>query len=214
MKTLQLKDFLKYQFISDLNYSPDGKKAAFIVSNCNEKENAYDSAIWVLEDGKYQKLTGFGQERNYLWEDENHILFQAVRTEDEKRRKEEKERFTSYYRIHIHGGEAEKAFELPFVARKMMHISGSIYGVLGDIDSKYPDHYRMSEKEKAEVAAFYKDEEDYHVIDEMQYWRNGSGYVENHRTALFIVDIERGTQVRITEPHMDVEYAEVSGGKI
>lgn len=214
MKTLQLKDFLNYQFISDINYCPDGSKAAFVVKKANEAENTYDSAIWILEDGSYKKLTGLDQESQYFWEDDEHILFQAVRSTDEKKRKDKKEIFTSYYRIDIRGGEAQKAFELPFAVHKMMHIARNQYAVLADIDSKYPDHYKMSKEEKAAVAAFYEDEADYHVIDEMQYWRNGSGYVENHRTALFMVDVEAGTQERITEPYTDVTFAEVTGQKV
>ena len=42
METLQLKDFLNYQFLSGLKYSPDGTKAAFVVSVANEEENCYE----------------------------------------------------------------------------------------------------------------------------------------------------------------------------
>lgn len=41
-----------------------------------------------------------------MWEDENHILFPAVRSVKEKKRAEAKEQFTSYYRLDIRGGEA------------------------------------------------------------------------------------------------------------
>ena len=40
MEQLQLKDFLDYKFLSSVQYAPNGQKAAFVVSNCNEEENA------------------------------------------------------------------------------------------------------------------------------------------------------------------------------
>ena len=52
MNAIQLKDFLKYRFLSDIKYSPDGKAAAFTVSNCNEDENSYESRLWLYRDGE------------------------------------------------------------------------------------------------------------------------------------------------------------------
>ena len=41
MEQLQLKDFLDYKFLSAVQYAPNGQKAAFVVSTCNEEENNY-----------------------------------------------------------------------------------------------------------------------------------------------------------------------------
>ena len=87
MKTLQLNDFLQYRFLSSLKYAPGGKRAAFAVSVANEEENCYESVLW-LYDGGLRQLTGLGSERSFIWEDETHILFPAVRSAKEKKRKE------------------------------------------------------------------------------------------------------------------------------
>ena len=39
MESIQIKDFLQYKYLSNVKYAPDGKKAAFVVANCNEDEN-------------------------------------------------------------------------------------------------------------------------------------------------------------------------------
>lgn len=143
MKQLQLTDFLNYRFLSQLQYAPDGKRAAFVVTTCNEEENAYESRLWLWEDGALRQLTDLGRESRFLWEDETHMLFPAVRSKQEKSRQEKKEQFTSFYRLDVHGGEALPAFTLPFSANRLEHIEGSRYLVTGSIDVNYPDYYAM-----------------------------------------------------------------------
>ena len=77
MRQLQLDDFLKYRFLSELNYSPDGHTAAAVVAESDTEKNEYKTAIWILRDGTWTKLTGLGKERGYVWEDNTHILFPA-----------------------------------------------------------------------------------------------------------------------------------------
>ena len=57
IEELQLKDFLNYKFLSAVQYAPGGQKAAFVVSNCNEDENNYESRLW-LYDGELRQERG------------------------------------------------------------------------------------------------------------------------------------------------------------
>ena len=109
MEGIGIKDFLNYKFLSNVQYAPDGKRAAFVVSNCNEEENCYESRLW-LYDGAFRQLTDLGKEARFLWESDDTILFPAVRSAAEKKRAEAKEQFTSYYRLDLRGGEALPAF--------------------------------------------------------------------------------------------------------
>ena len=74
MESIQIKDFLQYKYLSNVKYAPDGKKAAFVVANCNEDENSYESRLW-LYDGAVKQLSDIGKEGGYIWEDENTILW-------------------------------------------------------------------------------------------------------------------------------------------
>ena len=38
-ETLQLRDFLKYRFVSNVTYAPDGEHAAYVIATCDEKHN-------------------------------------------------------------------------------------------------------------------------------------------------------------------------------
>ena len=118
MKQLQLADFLNYRFLSNVRYSPDGKRAAFVVSICNEEDNGYESRLY-LWDGEIRQMTDLGKERSFVWLNDTTLLFPAVRSAKEKKRAENHEPFTSYYRLSVLGGEAVPAFTLPFAAERI-----------------------------------------------------------------------------------------------
>ena len=99
MDQLQLTDFLRYRFLAQPKFAPDGQRAAFTVTNCNEEENCYETRLWLWEAGRLRQLTDLGKESRFFWEDNTHLLFPAVRSKAEQKRQEAKEEFTSFYRL-------------------------------------------------------------------------------------------------------------------
>jgi len=211
MKQLQLKDFLNYRFLSAPEYAPGGKRAAFVVSAANEEENSYESRIWLYENGAVRPLTDIGKERSFIWQDENTLLFPAVRSAKEKKRAEAKEQFTSYYALSLLGGEAMPAFTLPFAVSSIKKLEDNCYLATGTIDVNYPDYYKMTDEERKNVAKHYSDEKDYEVFDEVPFWFNGAGVRNKKRTALFLVHTDPLTVERITCPLTSVGSTAVMG---
>ena len=212
MEQLKLDAFLSYRFLSELNWAPDGKRAAVVVSTCKEEDNTYEYKIWLYENGTFRQLTAMGKERNYMWEDATHILFPAVRNAAEKKRAEAGEQFTVWYRLDVTGGEAQPAFEMPFAASHLEQLGENKWLVSGVIDANHPDYYKMTEEERNAVAKAYADDKDYEVLTEIPFYANGGGFVDKKRSALFLY--ENGTFTRITEPLSDVESTVVLGDKI
>ena len=211
---LQLKDFLDYRFLSQPKYAPDGKRAAFVVANANEEENCYEHRLWLWDGAALKQLTDLGKESGYIWEDDTHLLFPAVRSKAEQKRTEAKEQFTSYYHLDVNGGEALPAFTLPFAARSLKRVCGSLYAVAGSIDANCPDYYKLSKEEREKVAKAYADEADYEVLDEIPFWHNGGTYANKKRTALFLVDVDTLKIERVTAPTFQLQEYEVLGGKV
>ena len=213
MKSVEIRDFLNYKYLSNVRYAPDGRRAAFVVSNCNEDENSYESRLWMY-DGEFRQLTDLGKESRYFWENENTILFPAVRSADEKKRAEKKEQFTSFYRLDLCGGEAIHAFTLPFSAQWIRKLPNGSYVVLGSIDANAPDYYRMSREDREKIEKGYADDTDYEVFDELPYWMNGGGIVNKNRTALFLVSSDEKDVKRVTEPFFTVDSIETIGNLV
>ena len=202
MKPIELKDFLNYRFLSNVKYAPGGKKAAFVVSECCEEDNSYESRLW-LYDGALRQLTDLGQERSFFWEDENCILFPASRSKAEKKRRESKEEFTSFYRLDLRGGEALPAFTWPFAAQRVEQV-GEVYVATGSVDVHHPDYFQMDKEQRASVSKEREEETDYEVFDELPFWVNGEGVTNKSRAGLFTVSAQ-GQVRRVTEPLFSVD---------
>lgn len=74
MDKIQLHDFLHYRFLSRVTASPDGSRAAFVVTVCDEAHNAYRHDLWLYEAGACRPLTTDGRCDAFLWEDDGHLL--------------------------------------------------------------------------------------------------------------------------------------------
>ena len=214
MESLKKEDFYGYKFISRLKYAPDGETAAFVVAEADPENNCYRRFIYLLRGEEYLRLTGMGEEGDFEWLDTKHILFAARRSPAEKKRAEAKERFTSYYRISIDGGEAEPYMTLPFEAQAIRPVGGDTFAVLGAIETDAPDRYQLSDKDRKAFDEERAKDADYEVLTELPYWHNGGGFAGRRRTALFTV--KRGADApeisRVTAPDETVLALEVTGG--
>ena len=82
-ETIQLKDFLDFSYLSNLQ--DNGKDIAYVVSKCNEKDNSYDQKLHMWRNDQDVTLTQSGKESLYLWEDEHTLLFANMRdSQDQK----------------------------------------------------------------------------------------------------------------------------------
>ncbi len=212
MKKLEQNDFMRYAFLSSPRFAPGGKRAAFAVSRANEKENGYDSFLYLLEGDAVRQLTSIGRERAFYWEDEDTILFPAVRTKAEQDRAQSGEPFTSFYRLSLNGGEALPAFTVDFAVSSLKVMGGGRYLLTGSIRKDRPDLYQADVETKKKALEEDKQNKDYEVLTETPFWFNGAGYIDGNRTALFLYDANDGKCVRITEPLFSTDQAEYEDG--
>ena len=66
-----MEDFGNIHCLSQLQYAPDGKAAAFVVTRADVKKNEYCSEIWLMEKQQDaftapRKLTAGGKESSFL----------------------------------------------------------------------------------------------------------------------------------------------------
>lgn len=212
MQKLKIDDFLKYRFISDLSFSPDGKHLAFAVHEMDQDENKYNSKIWLYKTEYPQllQLTFFGDERIFTWLDKETLLFASLRNEKDRKRKDNGEQLTVFYKININGGEAQRAFEIPLMVRKIEYIGQKKFVFTAIYDPEIPDLSKMNEAEKQEWLRKAKEEKDYEVVDEIPFWSNGSGFTNKKRTRLYIYDENSSTILPITDEYTNVEHFSIN----
>lgn len=203
-ETLQLRDFLKYRFVSNVTYAPDGEHAAYVIATCDEKHNTYQQRLYVWDGKAHKQLTNGGKESMYLWEDEDTLLFSSLRDKQDQEAVEQGEERTVFYRISLHGGEAIKAFTIPLIVTGIQKLRDGYYACTVDYDLNYSYCYTLSEEEKAKVRKDKKDMEDYEILDELPFYGNGLGYTNKKRNSLFLYEENSDTLTRISTDIMDV----------
>lgn len=194
MRKLQPNDFKNYTFLSQIEYSPDGKHAAFVRHQVDMDENKYLSNIYILEldSLNVRKLTSFDEEKNFKWLNHEEILFAAQRDESDKKKKEDFEEFTQIYKINIHGGEAIKHIHFnKNVSSYEILGSGKILGI-ASFDQNKKEFQDLTDTEITAEKERLKEERDYEVLEEIPYWSNGGGFTSKKRSRLALFD-ELGT---------------------
>ena len=195
MKT-DIRDFMKYQYPTNLAVSPDGAYAAFAVVTVNEEDNCYDSCLWLWDEAKKatRKLTGGNKERNFTWIDNETILFTGNREKEYREKVKGGEEWTCFYTMNIFGGEAKLLAAVPHKVGKIQYQNGAIYAMVHE-------HYNKKEK-------------DFEVFDEMPFWSNGIGIVNKVRDRLYRFDLATGEMKVISPEYGQVEGAWVENGTV
>lgn len=175
MKRIEIDTFLKFQFLSSPQFSPDGTKIAFTVSVPDLGSNGYlaDLYLYDLETKSVSRITAGGDAKTWAWTPDNTLLFSAARTEAEKRDKENG--ITHLYKISPSGGEAVCRASVPAV----------ITGIHLLPDGRYlltirHDNYKDTRKKS------------YEVFDELPFWGNGQGYTNAKRNRYAVYDLKSG----------------------
>ncbi|MBR0139821.1 MAG: S9 family peptidase, partial [Firmicutes bacterium] len=196
LKKVEASDLYDLKYLSDVNYSPDGKRALFTVNRPAKDSNSYMAALWLYESGCgcLRQLTAEGKASRAFWEDNDKVIFSSS-----SRDKVEKGH-TAYYRISVSGGEAEKAFEVPEKVRDIKPLKDGKYMVLCRLSLAEPEDERP---DHAKIGV------DFDVFDELPFWFNGEGITNKTRDTVGIFDSATGEINWITDKELKVTSAAV-----
>lgn len=217
MEALKINQFYDYKFLSNVRWSPDGNRAVFCAAQADAEANEYKYELYLFEKGDVRPLGPIGKDNSFFWEDDTHVLFPAVRGDEDKKRAEGGDIFTSFYRLSVEAGEAEKAFELPMKAGELKPAGENRWFFTAPIDHKYPDFHLMHADEQKAVKDEIRENEDYITLEEWPFWHNGGTHVERERNALFVYEPAADEScgiTRITERLFDVASAVFADGCI
>ena len=216
MENLKLKDFLDYKYLSNLEFSPNGENAGFVVNTTNYDDNNYQSNIWLLNNKtkKYSKLTSLNEERSFLWIDNSTIIFPAARDAKLKEKVNQGEKWTAYYSIDINGGEADKYMQIPLMVTAIKMIDKDNFVLTAKYDNYGINLNEMTGEERTKAIAKLKEEKDYEVLDEIPFWSNGGGFTNQKRNRLYLYNRVSNEVTPLTCEHTVVTYFSYKDGKV
>lgn len=216
MENLKLKDFLDYKYLSNLEFSPNGENAGFVVNTTNYDDNNYQSNIWLLNNKtkKYSKLTSLNEERSFLWIDNSTIIFPATRDAKLKEKVSQGEKWTAYYSIDINGGEADKYMQIPLMVTAIKTIDKDNFVLTAKYDNYGINLNEMTGEERTKAIAKLKEEKDYEVLDEIPFWSNGGGFTNQKRNRLYLYNRVSNEVTPLTCEHTVVTYFSYKDGKV
>ena len=214
MKKISINDLYDYRFISNLNYSDNGKNLVFVLSQMDEKTNGYKSYLYLYRDNKISKLTSFGKESRYLFNNNDELYIFTSRDEEDNKRNQSLEQFTPVYKMSLNGGEAEKVFEIPLRVSGCKKIDNQRYLISASFDKNHPDYYKYSDDKKQAVNKNYLDNTDYEEFDEVPFYFNGMGYLKSQRNGLFIFNMKDKSLQKITPGIFSVSSYDILNNRI
>ena len=210
MEALKMDAFTEYAFLSALRCGPEGG-VAFVAAKADVEENGYQRDLWVKpQEGEAFQLTTDGKTGGFLWDGPHTLLFQSGRDPQGKKAQEAGEEYTAFYRLDVRGGEAQKAFSVPLSASLVDKVGEGVYLLSVNWDLRFSKAYAMKGAAKEALLQEKKEERDYQVLDELPFYFNGAGYVNKHRTALFLLEESTGKLTRITRETFSVGGAHLS----
>ena len=184
-----------------------GELACFAVHKGNE-ENNYTSVLWVYDQprDKLYQLTALGEERSFSWMDDGeHVLFSGKRGQKDKEGAERGREETIFYKINVHGGEAQEAFRIPLRVRRLYELNPDKFLVLGTINLGRPPAYTLSSEERKAQEEQAAEERYCEVLEEIPYWANGGGFISLNRTHVFQYIASTGQLTDLTPGPIDID---------
>ncbi|MEF8873760.1 MAG: S9 family peptidase [Candidatus Thermoplasmatota archaeon] len=201
MSGLKIEDLADFDFLSNVRYSPNERHIAFNKHTMDLEENEYISNIWIRDEekGEVYRLTNSGKDKDFVWLNENEILFVSERDmgvkedgEENENKKEEKEK-TNLFKINIQGGEAQ---HFDTIEKKVSGIKIYDSTLLLSLNEKIedegvePDEEKEKDEKEKENKFKLEEGEDYHELDEIPFWSNEGGFSNKKRNHLYSYDIE------------------------
>ncbi|MBQ6333520.1 MAG: S9 family peptidase [Erysipelotrichaceae bacterium] len=205
MKTIELDQFIRFQFLSSLGITSDKKDLYFVLSKADMDNNGYLQKIvsFNLEKREFKDITEWDKSASFM-SLKDGVYF--VKSDPDKKG------ISTFYIVEEEGN--KEAFTLPIPVSSLKDFDDEYYVALAMTNRACPDYYALSEEDKETYDKKVKDDEDYIVFDEYPFVFNGAGVVNGNRNSLFLLNKNDHKLEKITPDSFDVASFDVIGDKI
>jgi dipeptidyl aminopeptidase/acylaminoacyl peptidase len=184
------EDYFSFEFVTDPRISPDGKLVAYVVTKVDRAQNRRNSAVWLVTTdgsrGPWQFTTSPQAANSPRWSpDGQSLAFLSSRPTGEPAAGTEAPR-PQIYVLSMSGGEAKKITNLKNGVSSFQWSPDSNRFVV--VSRTGPSDYRPENKERSDVR-HYKNS---------SYKFNDTGWFDDKRAHLWIVNLKSGSANQIT----------------
>lgn len=213
MESLNIKDFLNFNFLSNIELSEDNKNLLFVKSNQNYENNNYisDAFIYNIENNKTYKLTSVKDASLVSWLNNDTVIFKSSLRDEELKSKKDEEfiDYSLFYSININGGEAESLFNIELEAVDLYSIDENNFLIKAIYDIN-----REKKRKEDNYLEWVKEEVDYEVFDEIPFWVNNVGITNKKRERLYHYNKKENKLTSITDEYSNVNSFKYKDGKV
>ncbi|MEO8189006.1 MAG: S9 family peptidase [Acidobacteriota bacterium] len=181
------KDFLAFRWVADPRISPDGQSAAYVLVTVNEKEDRYDTSLWVVAAGggsEPRRLTTGPRDTSPRWSPDSRTLA-FTRAVAEKDRPQ-------LFALPMSGGEPRRLTDLPRGASNpVWSPDGRSIAFTSGTSAEDLEEQRVAREHPGGGPPPKKS--DVRVITRAVYRRNGSGWIDPaHHEHIWTVAVADG----------------------
>ncbi|MEI0580712.1 S9 family peptidase [Brachyspira pilosicoli] len=213
MESLNIKDFLNFNFLSNIELSEDNKNLLFIKSNQDYEKNNYvsDAFIYNIEKNKTYKLTSVKDAAFVSWLNNDKVIFKSSLRDEELKIKKDEEfiDYSLFYSININGGEAKSLFNIELEAVDLYSIDENNFLIKAVYDIN-----REKKRKEDNYLEWAKEEIDYEVFDEIPFWVNNVGITNKKRERLYHYNKKENKLTAITDEYSNVNSFKYKDGKV
>ncbi len=210
MRKIEIDSFQEHCYVSGLKLSPRGRYLAYILSGVNMDQNKYTSHIFVKdldEKSEFQLTNGKSGESSFLFLEENTILFQSNRDDEEGSEFSPK---SSFYRISLNGGEALPHLEINLDVEKILPLGDDEYLILAVYKPLLDGFDDLDGEAKSKREKELKEEKDYEILSEIPFWNDGGAFSQAQRTRLYYFKKGDTKALAISDTISEVRSLELS----
>ena len=208
MKPVAVDDVLKFKYLSEISFSPEGGSACFSVTEADRKKNGYKSYLYLLRDGKFTRLTSGGKESSFKYLDEKTVIFPGNREDEDD--KKDVDITSRWYRISLEGGEAQLAYSFPIPVSKLMPLKNGDMILKGSTFPGFEDLYKGDKKYLRDYKKYAAENADYEEIAQVPWWWNGGEFTKGAYESAFYYDHMTKALRRLTDVNEEISNLELS----
>lgn len=203
---MELNKFLEFKYLSNIHSNPGKTKVSYLVASTNYERNEYTYELYETDGVKNKRIIKLGKKPTFIYESDNTILYPFSKTKDEK--KLVKDYYSLYYRYNMQtkARELAYAFKLKFEIAEVLNDEFLL--LKGNFTNDELEMFDLCER--TENIKKIKANKNYEVIDELPFYYNGPGFVNNRYTYLYIYDIKNDTYKLIHDKYLNINNYKVN----